>query len=107
MVLPGMTSTVYVDLSGVLGNETVFSVPVSAVAGDYKLNPRVWVVEPQSMTVMPRPVEVGRMWGRNIEVTDGIEPGDRLVVAGVPFLSEGMKVTLLPELEQAEPRPGE
>jgi hypothetical protein len=27
------------------------------------------------------------------------------VTAGTPFLVEGMQVTLLPELEQAEPRP--
>ncbi len=46
------------------------------------------------------------MWG-GIEVKDGLTPGDRLVTAGVPFLVEGMKVRLLPDLEQAEPRPGE
>jgi len=106
-VLPGMTATVTVDLSKIVGEETVFSVPVSAVVGDYKLDPRVWVVDPESMTVQPRPVKVGRMWGDSIEVSEGIEPGDRLVTAGVPFLVEGMKVTLLPDLEQAESRPGE
>jgi len=106
-VLPGMTASVTVDLSRVIGEETVFSVPVSAVVGDYKLDPRVWVVDQESMTVNPRPIKVGRMWGDNIEVSEGLEPGDRLVTAGVPFLEEGMKITLLPDLEQAAPRPGE
>ena len=106
-VLPGMTATVTVDLSRVLGAETVYNVPVSAVVGDYKLDPRVWVVDEASMTVHPKPVKVGRMWGDNIDVNEGIASGDRLVTAGVPFLVEGMKVTLLPDLEQAEPRPGE
>jgi len=103
-ILPGMTTTVTVDLAQLVHEAPVFSVPVSAVVGDYKLEPRVWVVDPESMTVAPRRVEVGRMWGDNIEVSAGIEPGDRLVTAGVPFLVEGMQVTLLPDLEQAEPR---
>ena len=106
-VLPGMTASVTVDLSRFVDEATVFSVPVGAVVGDYKLNPHVWVVDQESMTVNPRPVKVGRMWGNQIEVNEGIEPGDRLVTAGVPFLVEGMKVTLLPDLEQAAPRPGE
>lgn len=106
-VLPGMTATVTVDLSRFVGEKTIFSVPVNAVVGDYKLDPRVWVVDTESMTVKPRPVKVGRMWGDNIEVSEGLEPGDRLVTAGVPFLVEGMQVTLLPDLEQAAPRSGE
>ncbi len=107
-VLPGMTANVTVDLSAIArGEELVFTVPVSAVVGDYKLDPRVWVVDQESMTVSPRSVKVGRMSGDTIQVTEGLEAGDRLVTAGVPFLVEGMRVTLLPDLEQAEPRPGE
>ena len=106
-VLPGMTATVTLDLSRFVGGEAIYNVPVSAVVGDYKLDPRVWVVDEKSMTVHPKPVKVGRMSGHNIDVNKGLDPGDRLVTAGVPFLVEGMKVTLLPDLEQAEPRPGE
>ncbi len=104
-VLPGMTATVTVDLSEIEGEDSVFSVPVSAVVGDYKLNPRVWVVDMQSMAVKPQQVKVGRMLGNRIEVLDGLEPGSRIVTAGTPFLVDDMKVTLMPELEQAEPRP--
>ncbi len=106
-ILPGMTATVTVDMAQLAVEGPAFTVPVSAVVGDYKLDPRVWVVDSQTMTVEPRPVEVGRMQGDEIEVSEGIEAGDRLVIAGVPFLVEGMKVTLLPDLEQAEARPGE
>jgi RND family efflux transporter MFP subunit len=105
-VLPGMTATATVDLSHFMDAEdAVFTVPVSAVVGDYKLDPRVWLVNEQNMTVHPQPVQVGRMVGDGIEVTEGIEPGSRIVIAGAPFLTEDMKVTLLPEVEQAEPRP--
>jgi multidrug efflux pump subunit AcrA (membrane-fusion protein) len=30
--------------------------------------------------------------GGQIEITEGLEPGDRIAVAGVTFLRDGMKV---------------
>jgi len=106
-VLPGMTATVTVDFSSVEKDiGVVFTVPVSAVVGDYKLDPRVWTVD-ESMTVQPHVVKVGRMLGNSIEVLEGLESGSRIVTAGTPFLVEGMKVTLMPELEQAQPRQDE
>ncbi|MEN8167181.1 MAG: efflux RND transporter periplasmic adaptor subunit [Pseudomonadota bacterium] len=105
-VLPGMTATVTVDLSLLKDQEVVvFTVPVSAVMGDYKLDPRVWTVDRESMTVKPQAVKVGRLLGNDIEVLEGIEAGNHIVTAGTPFLVEGMKVTLMPALEQAAPRP--
>ena len=104
-ILPGMTATVTLDLSGYIDSVKIFTVPVSAVVGDYKLDPQVWTVDEASMSVSPHPVKVGRLVGNGIEVLEGLEPGDRVVTAGTPFLVEGMRVTLLPELEQAEPRP--
>jgi hypothetical protein len=47
------------------------------------------------------------MTGSSIEVKTGIEPGNRVVVAGVGYLAEGMEVRLLPDREEAEPRPDE
>ncbi|MEN8176334.1 MAG: efflux RND transporter periplasmic adaptor subunit [Pseudomonadota bacterium] len=106
-ILPGMTATVTADLSRYTGDDNIFMVPVEAVVGDYKLDPRVWTVDPDTMTVKPQPVKVGRMTGRRIEVLEGLKPGERIVAAGTPFMVEGMKVTLLPDLEQAEPRKDE
>jgi len=103
-ILPGMTATVTADLTALGEIGIVFTVPVSAVVGDYKLDPRVWTVDEQSMTVKPQEVKVGRMLGDNIEVLEGLEAGNRIVTAGTPFLVEGMKVTLMPTSEQAEPR---
>ena len=103
-VLPGMTATATVDLSALGVASLVFTVPVGAVVGDYKLNPRIWAVDMQSMAVKPQPVKVGRMLGDSIEVLEGIKPGNHIVTAGTPFLVEGMKVSLMPTPEQAEPR---
>ncbi len=104
VVLPGMTASVTVDLAGYVDTAMVVTVPVSAVVGDYKLAPQVWAVDESSMTVSPRAVKIGRLGGIEIEVLEGLEPGTRIVTAGTPFLAEGMKVRLMPDVEQAEPR---
>lgn len=103
VVLPGMTVTVTVDLSRLIGSQTIFLLPVSAVVADTGLQGTAWVVDMESMTVNPRQVTVSKMLGNSIEVTGGLEPGDRVVIAGVPYLVEGMKVRVLPEREEAEP----
>ncbi|WP_083218357.1 efflux RND transporter periplasmic adaptor subunit [Candidatus Thiodiazotropha endoloripes] len=105
-ILPGMTAKVTVDFSKFdSGGSSVFTVPASAIVGDYKLDPQAWVIESESMTVLPRTVKVGRLSGENIEVLEGLMPGDRIVTAGTPFLVEGMKVRLMPDKEQAIQRP--
>ncbi|MEH6471884.1 MAG: efflux RND transporter periplasmic adaptor subunit [Halopseudomonas sp.] len=103
-VLPGMTTSVIIDETNVmLDSSTSFVIPLSAVAGDITLQPQVWVVDEASMTVLPRSVRVGALQGLSVEIKEGLQPGDRIVVAGVSFLSEGLKVLLAPDVEQAEP----
>ena len=91
-ILPGMTATVTVTFrrASILGNQLL--VPVSAVmtpAGGQ--GPVVWVVGPDQ-TVSPRPVKVGAVTGGRIEIVEGLQPGDRIVVAGVTQLRDGQKV---------------
>jgi len=104
-ILPGMTANVTVDFSRAVDEGMMFTVPVTSVVGDYKLDPRVWIVDEESMTVSPKPVKIGRLLSASAEVMEGLEPGERIVTAGTPFLVEGMQVLLMPEIEQAEPRP--
>jgi len=104
-ILPGMTANVAVSLAGLVKqDETRYRIPANAVVGDNELASRVWLVDPESLTVKARQVKVGKMYGRDIEVLEGLEPGDRIVVAGAAYLAEGMPVSLLPTPEQAEPR---
>jgi RND family efflux transporter MFP subunit len=103
-VLPGMTATVTADLRKVATSEPVVYLPATAVTADESLKPFVWVVDEQTMTVHRKPVKVGRLRGWSIEVADGLELGSRVVTAGVGHLAEGMKVRLLPQREEAEPR---
>ena len=104
LLLPGMTANVKVDLSKVMTN-AIHYIPLTAVSANSGLEARVWTVDEETMTVHEQSVAVGRLLGSSIEVTGGLETGSRIVTAGAAFLAEGMKVTLMKEVEQAEPRP--
>lgn len=106
-ILPGMTANVVAELGSVRSTNAKYYLPVSSVTADAGLQPFVWVVDEQAMTVSKQPVEVGGMSGWNIEIDSGIEPGSRIVTAGVGYLAEGMQVRLMEQLEQALPRPEE
>lgn len=90
-VLPGMTATVTATYrrASVLGNRIL--VPVSAVTKQESGQQVAWVIGPES-TVVPRPVSLGGVTGGEVEIIKGLQPGDRIAVAGVTFLRDGMKV---------------
>ncbi len=89
--LPGMTATVTVTYRGasILGNRIL--VPISAIFKPDSGEQVAWVIRPDQ-TVAPRPVKLGAAAGGDIEIVEGLQAGDRIAVAGVTFLREGMKV---------------
>ena len=91
LVLPGMTATVVATYRrpAALGRRIL--VPISAVYKEDTGDQVAWVIGPNQM-VSRRLVKMGAAAGGQIEIVDGLRPGDRIVVAGAPFLSEGMKV---------------
>jgi RND family efflux transporter MFP subunit len=103
-VLPGMTTTVQLDLTDLVADNSVKRVPVRAVQADSGLAPRVWVLNPETMMVSGKNVEIGRMTGDMIEVLDGLSGGEEIVAVGAPYLAEGMQVTRMAVTEQAVPR---
>lgn len=107
-VLPGMTTTVVLDLSKLIDTDgMVKRVPVRAVQGDSGLQPRVWVLDPQTMTVSAQEITIGRMSGGMIEVLDGLAGGEEIVAVGAPYLAQDMKVSRMASTEQAVPRAGD
>lgn len=59
----------------------------------------VWAVDPQSKTVSLREVRVAGRDGATVTVAEGLEPGTRIVTAGVHSLSQGQQVKI-PEEDQ-------
>ena len=90
-VLPGMTATVTVTSRrpGRSGNRIV--VPISAVFKQDSGQQVVWVIGPDG-TVRCRAVSMGNAREGQVEILTGLRPGERIAVAGAPFLREGMKV---------------
>ena len=55
----------------------------------------MWRIDESSMTVSRTPVQVGGVFGDEIEILGGLSPGDLLAVSGVHNLREGMQVRSL------------
>ena len=106
-VLPGMTVSVRADLSSVMTGDGSVLIPATAISGSPSLEPQVWVVDEATMTVHPQPVKVAELEGGSVQVLDGLKGGERIVVAGVGALADGMQVTLTRTGEQAETRADE
>ena len=103
-VLPGMTATVDIDFSGLMAKSTTRWVPAGAVQADTGLQPQVWILDPDTMTVAARQVEVGEIVGDYMAVTSGLEGGEEIVTVGAAYLAQGMAVTRMEDSEQAVPR---
>jgi RND family efflux transporter MFP subunit len=90
-VLPGMTASVTVTYrrAGILGSRML--VPISSVVNDSSGEQVAWVLGPDQ-TVSRRPVKTGEVTGGQIELLEGLQPGDRIAVAGGTFLRDGMTV---------------
>jgi RND family efflux transporter MFP subunit len=90
-ILPGMSATVTLTYrrASILGNRIL--VPISAVFKESTGEQVAWVIG-TDQTVTRRPVKVGAVTGGQIEIVDGLQPGDRIATAGLRFLREGMKV---------------
>jgi len=86
----GATVTGRLQLEGGEG----ISIPASALTS-IDAKPAVWVVDPANLTVSLRNVEVQRFDPASALISQGLEPGDVVVTAGVQALHPGQKVRLL------------
>jgi multidrug efflux pump subunit AcrA (membrane-fusion protein) len=70
----------------------VFEVPVQAV-GTADGAPVLWRLDAETSTVSPVTVELAGPAGQSMRVrSEALKPGDEIVISGVRFLSDGMKV---------------
>jgi RND family efflux transporter MFP subunit len=72
-------------------NPQVPILAVSRLAGQYF----AFVAEPQtggSFVARQKPLKIGQTVGNDLEVQDGIKPGDKVIVSGTQFLLDGAPV---------------
>jgi RND family efflux transporter MFP subunit len=95
----GMTAKVTFNY-GQNYSDAVFLIPVSALdlrvssgaKKQSKAKARVFVFNPEKQVAQERMVTIRDIRGNKLEVINGLNEGDYLIVAGVPFLSNGQKV---------------
>jgi RND family efflux transporter MFP subunit len=101
-VRPGMTAELTL-LFARDGEEAAYLVPLQSIApGLPKAERYLYVFDPASSTVRKTIVEGRGMIGDQAIITAGIEPGDVVVVAGVPFLRDGQEVKLMSSTQAAQ-----
>ncbi len=95
VILPGMTGTVHVQ-AAISGNDDAsrITVPIEAILNEDDAH-YVWVVDPQAMTVTKRAVILSEGVGETLPVRSGLVGGETIVVAGVSYLHEGMRIRRL------------
>lgn len=105
-LLPGMTATVTATYrrASILGSR--ISIPVSALLQQKPGSQVVWVVD-ENDQVSPRPVQIGAAIGGDVEIVDGLKPGERIITAGVTHLREGIKVRDLGDALSSTTRGGQ
>ncbi len=98
-VYSGMASTVHLDLLRLTSYSDDLSnivVPLTSVQHDDATGKMsAWVYNPESHTVKPVAVTVGRITQHGINVLSGLNDGEQIVTAGLSSLSVGMKVAPL------------
>jgi RND family efflux transporter MFP subunit len=102
-LLPGMSANVRIHAKAKAGAEITVpvAVPAIAVIGGETGGNYVWVVKTDDMTVHKVDVVVGQLKGTDeIEIEDGLEGGEFIVVAGMKVLTEGMKVRFWDEQDK-------
>jgi len=91
IILPGMNALVWFKDPSLAGEENKIMIPLTAIASDGKQK-YVWVVEPDSMQVSRRNINLVAGVGETLTVSQGLDAGEMIVGAGVSYLSQGMKV---------------
>lgn len=87
-------ATVNVLAKGLQGSQAaVIKLPTSALRHEGK-GTAVWVLNESAMTVSSQPVEVATADGNEVVIASGLQPGQRIVTAGVHVLTPGQKVSL-------------
>jgi RND family efflux transporter MFP subunit len=90
-ILPGMTATVTVTSRRPGRGAGRIFVPVSAISKEENGAQVAWVIGPDGIS-KSCPVKMGAAEDGEIEILEGLKPGERIAIAGTASLRDGMKV---------------
>ena len=76
----------------------IIEIPASALT-KFNGQPAVWIVDPTSLTVSMRNVDVLRYEPSTVAVSQGLDAGEVVVTAGIQALHPGQKVRLLESVQ--------
>lgn len=97
-VYPSMAADVYIAFKS--GREQGFLVvPETAIIFSHGQQNMLWIYDPDTETVRSGKITPGQITSRGIEVLDGLQPGEVIVIGGADFLKEGQKVRVVHEGE--------
>jgi RND family efflux transporter MFP subunit len=88
-ILPGMSARVFSEAA--TSDSLWVSVPLGAIISNNQGQQYVWKLDADSRARM-QPVAVGSLQGNRVMVTEGLQPGDQIITAGLSGLKDGMPV---------------
>lgn len=100
---PGMFANL--DLT-VTTRENAIMIPESALVRVMQDNRAIVYTATETNTVALRPVRVGLRMPGQVEIVEGLQPSDRVIVEGVQKVGPGSKIAVAPP-EQAKPQNGQ
>lgn len=87
-ILPGMSAELKLDLSSTGELKTGAILPASAIMKrDEDGKNIVWLYQDDKGSVAPSVVTLGKVTTEGVEILNGVDAGDKVVVAGVQYLS--------------------
>ena len=96
-VLAGLNAKVHLDLALLSEIRPRIHIPLEAVFNPEDMPMEegfghVWLLDPNTMTISVRRVTIGPITEFGMVVSEGLDPGDSIVAAGVHMLTEGTQV---------------
>lgn len=97
IALPGMSVNVHLDFNDILKTpDSALIVPIEAVFSpeNQQLKSKVhtvWMVDNNNKTHLT-PVTIGEISSQGISIKSGLQPGDKIITAGVNFIKEGQTI---------------
>jgi len=100
-VLPGMSALVTAELESLYADRLAVKLPASAL-DNRSGQPRMWIYDPETGRASPQEVSVGPVVGGMVELINGVDFGQRIIIAGADQLDETMQLYEMRDVEQAQ-----